>query len=300
MTSSKYIVGSMMLCMTFAMCTANASAADLTEYDPLQKCSLRVTLALPESNAAVVTGAEITLYRVADLNVSNERITYTYSGDFASYGTYLLNPSDKSLPDQLFAYALEHQAEGTALMTNRKGQVLFENLEAGVYLGAETESSDLEALFTPFLICLPSGYDEQWIYDIDASPKVDVLRLTDVSVHKIWNDDGKHRPTSIEMQLLKNGSLVDTVTLNESTQWSYTWHNLPYEDGWSVKEAAVPAGYTVTYQNEGLRFSVINTEKLVQTGQLKWPIPVLVCGGLLLLIIGIALLSSGKKQKDER
>lgn len=288
------------VCLTAASAlTFTASAAELDCYDPNLHCSLRVTLALPESNEAVVTGAEITLYRVADLIVSDQSIAYSYSGDFAGYGTMLTNPSDKSLPDKLFAYAVEHQISGNSLLTSRKGQVLFENLESGVYLGAETASSDIDTLFTPFLVCLPSGFDQRWLYDIDATPKVDILRLTDIRVEKIWNDDGKNRPESVDVQLFKNDTLVDTVRLDDSMEWNYTWKNLPYEDGWNVKEKAIPEGYTATYQRNGMNFTICNTEKLAQTGQLKWPIPVLACSGLVLVILGIAVFTSGKKQKHE-
>ena len=37
------------------------------------------------------------------------------------------------------------------------------------------------------------------------------------------------------------------------------------------------------------------TDVLIQTGQLNWPVPILVCAGLLLLVIGCTLLRRGKK-----
>ncbi len=40
-------------------------------------------------------------------------------------------------------------------------------------------------------------------------------------------------------------------------------------------------------------------EKLVQTGQLKWPVPMLAAGGLLMIACGAAVRSRGRKQNDE-
>ena len=47
-------------------------------------------------------------------------------------------------------------------------------------------------------------------------------------------------------------------------------------------------------------FTVTNTEKLIQTGQMNRPIPFLAGGGLLLMLIGTALISSGRKKSDEQ
>lgn len=40
-------------------------------------------------------------------------------------------------------------------------------------------------------------------------------------------------------------------------------------------------------------------EALIQTGQLNWPIPVLVCGGLFFLVLGIILLRRKDEPDDE-
>ena len=56
-------------------------------------------------------------------------------------------------------------------------------------------------------------------------------------------------------------------------------------------------GYTPYYSVSGDTVTVTNTAILLQTGQLKWPIPVIAGCGLLLIGIGILLLSS-KKEKN--
>ncbi len=298
MRQNKLAVGAVSALTTAALLSSAAAAVDSYIYEPDQKCSLRVTLTLPEQQDAVIEGAEITLYRIADVIVSDSSIHYEYCGDFADFGDANELTEDKALPQKLFEFAQDEKLSGITLATDSKGIAKFENLDAGVYLGGETRKNNWDALFLPFLVCLPTSYDDKWLYDIDATPKIDVLQLTDINVKKVWNDDGTKRPQSVQIALTKNNTVVDTVTLSEANEWKYTWKNLPYGEDWNVKETVIPAGYTATYSKEGLSFTVYNSAALIQTGQLDWPIPLLAGGGLLLIILGFALNVSGRKQKQ--
>ena len=41
---------------------------------------------------------------------------------------------------------------------------------------------------SPFLVSIPTGEADGWVYDIDATPKTDIVRLIDITVKKIWSD----------------------------------------------------------------------------------------------------------------
>ena len=79
---------------------------------------------------------------------------------------------------------------------------------------------------------------------------------------------------------------------------------------WRVVERDVPDGYTVTVEREGRVFVITNTkpddtpepsespepstspdepEKLPQTGQLWWPVPLLFCAGLIFVAAGLII-----------
>ena len=277
-----------------SLCSISAAAEDL---DLQQPCSLRVTLTQPDESAAPIADSEVVLYYVANLSVDNVEVSFEYTGDFADYGkdaAILL--TDKSMPQKLFDYAAEKKFTPMTAVTNAKGVALFENLDAGIYLGGQREEASKGTLLMPFLVSLPTSEGTDYVYDIDATPKIEIIRLTDVMVEKIWNDDGKHRPQSIQVQLLKQDAVTDTVTLSAENEWKYTWKNLTYDETYNVVEI-VPEGYTESYQRNGMQFTITNTEKLIQTGQLDWPIPVLAFIGILLVILGEALCISGKKQK---
>lgn len=82
----------------------------------------------------------------------------------------------------------------------------------------------------------------------------DKKATVEVTGTKNWNDnddqDGK-RPDSITVNLLANGTVVDTKTVTADDNWSYSFTDLPkYADGneitYTVSEEAV-ADYTTTY-----------------------------------------------------
>ena len=163
----------------------------------------------------------------------------------------------------------------------------------------------------PMLISLPSLTEkDEWLYDVEVSCKFDsetIPAFVERKVQKVWKDDGNEekRPEKIAVQLLENGTVVDTVALSKENNWEYTWENLDGGSRWQVAEAEVPDGYTVAITQEGTLFIMTNTRpfepppKLPQTGMLWWPVPVLACGGLLLIVIG-CFMRRRRGEQDEK
>ncbi len=80
------------------------------------------------------------------------------------------------------------------------------------------------------------------------------------SVEKVWNDNNNpDRPTSITVQLLRNGEVVETVTLKAENGWSYNWPQLDAGYTWSVKEVNVAEGYTASITRTGNTFVITNS-----------------------------------------
>ena len=156
---------------------------------------------------------------------------------------------------------------------------------------------------------------------------------TKIHVLKVWKQDQeKERPDSIVVELLQtdvegNTTVVDRQTLTKENQWSYTWKNLSTLMRWSVSEAEVPNGYTVAVTREGDTVVLTNTakesgnpdgevnppskkptdktvnkttdktsDKLPQTGQLWWPVLVLLFAGAICLLVGRVL----RDRKEEQ
>ena len=146
------------------------------------------------------------------------------------------------------------------------------------------------------MVTVPSKNADGYVYDVNASPKTEVARLTDITIKKVWNTDkSTEAAKSVTVQLLQNGNVVKTATLNAQNNWQVTYTDMPESDAYSVKEVDVPKGFTATVKQNGYVFTVTNTSTLIQTGQLTWPIPVLSISGMLLIAVGITLLQKKRK-----
>lgn len=168
--------------------------------------------------------------------------------------------------ENLAATLAPYAGELTPAQTGKTGQdgtVTFSNLAAGAYLVTGEPYRVGRTTYTPspVLISLPSGgknqlsanvkYEED--YDSPSSSK------TTVKVQKVWSGQGESRPQEVTVQLLKNGAVYDTVTLNDGNSWRHTWTGLSKSATWQVAEPSVPEGYTVSVSKDGQTFTVINT-----------------------------------------
>ena len=136
----------------------------------------------------------------------------------------------------------------------------------------------------------------EYVYAVNASPKTEVESLTTITIKKVWNTNASTKAAdSVTVQLLNNGNVIKTATLNEQNNWQITYTNMSESDAYSIKEVNIPKGFTATYKQDGYLFTVTNTEVLAQTGQLMWPIPVLAFSGMLLIAVGIVIMHKKRK-----
>ena len=121
----------------------------------------------------------------------------------------------------------------------------------------------------------------------------------DITVHKVWsNDNGKARPSSVTVTLYNGDIAYDRVRLSAHNNWTYTWKDPNAYGNWQVTETNIPKGYVPSYSVSGNIVTVTNSRSLIQTGQLNWPIWVLVGAGLALVALGGAMLVEKKKQNN--
>ncbi|MEF2877279.1 MAG: Cna B-type domain-containing protein [Blautia sp.] len=264
---------------------------------------------------------EFRIYRVADISEKGE---FTLTEDYADYAVSLagLDSSGwRALAQTLDAYiARDGLGPLQTKATDSSGQAIFENLPTGLYLveGECCRQNGYSYNPEPCLVSLP-GLDQEsneWTYEENISCKYQREDSPDLDqdsierkVLKVWKDDGKEakRPEEISVQLLRDGAVYDTVTLSADNDWRYTWRDLDSKSQWQMTEYETPKNYTVSVNQEGITFVMTNTyqtvtdtpedtttgsntstgqNKLPQTGMLWWPVPVLACGGMLLILLG--------------
>ena len=271
------------LICVFTLLPARAFAADT--IDPGRDVSLTIVYA---HDGAPVSGVQFDLYYVASVD---ERGTFTLAGDFTAYPVQVngLNAeTQRALAETLAAYADRDQLRPLdSGETDAKGRLTFPNqrasLKTGMYLAVgRTLTTDGYTYTTePFLISLPN-LDEAsgtWSYAVAVEPKHTREEnpptppedsTVERRVLKIWKDDLEAlRPGEVTVQLLKDGAIYDTVTLNAANNWRYTWKKLPEynKDGskivWSVVEKELK-NYTVLITRDGITFTVTNTYSPVE------------------------------------
>lgn len=111
-----------------------------------------------------------------------------------------------------------------------------------------------------------------------------------VIVQKVWNDAAheSERPNKVEVELLCDGVVIDTVILEEACGWKHEWVDLDSGFTYTVREKTVLDKYKTAIHQDGNSFVITNTYSVIpQTGQLWWPVPVLLAAGLLMILLGL-------------
>ena len=95
-----------------------------------------------------------------------------------------------------------------------------------------------------------------WIFHVES------YNESQLSVRKVWSDgNANHANDSIKVNLLKDGKVESSQELNAANGWAYTFDRLLEGHAWTVEEAEVPAGYTVSYNTVGTLTTITNTKK---------------------------------------
>ncbi len=335
MKSKKFaVLVAVIMCFAVFVLTVSPSAVALTD----KKGSISLHLA-DSATGKPLEDASFRLYFVARVSKSGDGLKY----DFVSpFGESEFNPDD--LQDPSFAIHLAYVAKVNSALyieksTDKNGNLVFDNLTPGLYLIVPSEEVEGYYISSPFVVSVPE-YDvdkKEWIYDIDASPKIDAKEDADdtdtyISVVKKWETVKEH-PDSVKIVLLRNFEEFAKIELNEENNWYYRWDGLSKDFIWSVVESQVPDGYKVYYETSSNTVTIINKHKdvdepttkpdstptteqdtdekttvpmkpsepdddLAHTGQLNWPVPVFAISGLLLFSIGWAILNLGKKESE--
>lgn len=245
-----------------------------------------IDIVLSEEEDIKVSGAEITIYKVADAGVNNSNLEFVYA-DVLSVCEKDLDAGN--ITNEVMNCVISSGVVSYSDVTDGEGMVRFDNLDLGLYLVTQTNQVEGYSKVSPFTVMIPQIQDNSWIYEIKATPKVDIIRLFDLTVEKVWNVSADvDIPKEVTIELLREEEVIDTVILNSKNNWTYTWKQIEMSDEYSVREVSV-SGYTATYREEGNTFIVTNTRSLVQTGRSIYVAPILAIFGLFFIVVGVML-----------
>lgn len=240
-----------------------------------------------------ISDMQVSLYRVADEN-------YNLVDAFSHYSIDLkqdVQGAANALENRILMDGIEADA---CVTSDSSGKASFTGLESGIYLVVGKEVFQDGVFYMPqvSLVSLSGDLSVDLKYEMSDKP-------SRIHVLKVWKKDNKKsRPKSIEVCLLRSdGIVVDRVVLNSDNQWSYTWDNLSTSYTYSVMETSVSSGYKESCTREKDTIVLTNTgsdkyrvekkdEVLPNSGQLWWPVPVL-------LFVGLVLFGLGRHLKNE-
>lgn len=286
-----------LLCLLVLLSTLILPAQAAGELNSSQKVRLTVCHIYDEKPLKNVA---IKIYRVANMNADG---VLEARSAYKSLLEEALRTDDTSVWEEA-AEMLEDKVPWSnvaSVTTDKNGKAVFENLTPGLYLIKSTRKATSTYIYSSSaaLVTLPQKTEDGWNYSATVYTKNSVEpAIKDIKVVKVWEDSchPERRPKSITINLLCDGELYDTVTLPYRGKWEYTWKDRDADHDWTVEEERV-TGYKnpVVKVKNGI-ITVTNTcnrpgkhynSRIPQTGQLWWPVPVLMALGLLLLIIGL-------------
>ena len=251
----------------------SAAAIDLTRNDG------QITLQL-KHGGTILKNVNVSLYKVANVDASCK---YTLTDAFAGSGVNLnINSTgnkvvdagvNRTLSATLLEYAKTNSISPTLAKSNNNGVAVFTGLTPGMYLVAQTNDKDANGYtMLSALIQLPAFDNGKWIYSIASEPKTEPTPTKPPTP-----TDPPTTPAPKDPDV----DIPDEEVPQTNPGDPETPERTDPKDPWDIK---------------------IDTEKppladLPQTGQLRWPIPILASVGILLTITG-AWMQGIKKRKE--
>lgn len=277
--------------------------------DPEQTGSIRL-------NYSAVDNAEFKVYRAGEITDNWEFVLTGAFQDIPADLNDLDTEAMTELSETLAAYAAADGIEPDySGRTDENGQVVFEGLTKGLYLiiGESVIWDGMRYDPVPFLLTVPSQDAEgAWNYQTEADVKYETSvpekEETEYKVVKCWAGDGSGnaRPVQITVDILRDGVLYDTQTLNAENNWSYSWTAEDNGSVWQVVEREIPEHYTVKVEKNKTMFLLTNTytgdtpEEVPKTGDSSvplLPVTLLSLSGMVLILTGLAV--RGRREKDD-
>jgi hypothetical protein len=310
-------MGIMVFVLCFCLCLlprAVQAASTTDAKEPIsteQNCSLTISYC---SNGIAFSELPVRLYKIADVSADYQ---YTLTPSFAA-SNLILNGIQTVGEWNVIRVTLEsfilanEVAADLNTVTDLEGKASFDALKPGLYLAIAERAIQDETtyVFGSALIALPGlGTDGLWQYQVDVTAKSEMIppseedEKIELKVLKLWKgDNGSHaRPATIEVEIFRNGTSYQTVTLSEENHWTYTWSAEDDGSDWKVVERNIPTGYTMTVEERETAFVLTNTfdhdvPKPPETGDtaniMLWVILMIVSGSSL-IIFGI----TGKRNR---
>ena len=273
------------LCLSLLFIT-KVGATNVIDFN--RKGTPNINLIEVENNEKV-QGAEIELIKVASAKLdNNSNLAYELEGNLANCKIDLTNLESEGLLENVEECIDNNQVTGLKNLTDVNGYVNFSNLDLGLYLVRQSNELENYSSIDSYLLTIPTIMDNNWVYNLNSEPKVDIIKLVNIIINKVWNTK-KNIKDLVTVELLLDDEVIDTVELSDNNNWTYTFYRMRSSNKYSIREVNIPKDFKATYKTDGYNFTVINTDTLPLTGQAMFLVPIIFFVGVIFIALGYTL-----------
>lgn len=165
---------SLLIVFALLFCNVTAFAHDVPDME--RTGSISVTMKMGET---VVPGGALTVYRVGEIHEDDGNYDFQLTGDFVSSDVSLDDIQSPETAASLATYAKGNEISGIIKKVDDNGKAVFSELQLGLYLVVQNKAASGYKKAKPFLVSVPAVEDGLYVYDVDASPKVEVEKAPD-------------------------------------------------------------------------------------------------------------------------
>ena len=163
-----------LLLLALSVTAAAHDVPDLTKTG-----SVTVTMRRGET---AVPGGTLSLIPVGEIAEENGDYSFVPLEAYAEAAGDFDDLTDPTLAEQLAGIAREQK--GVTLTVGQDGKVVFGNVEPGLYLVLQKQAAEGWNCASPFLISVPNMQDGIYVYDVEASPKVELTPAPETPTEK--------------------------------------------------------------------------------------------------------------------
>lgn len=291
--------------ITLLLLSVNVFAKNTIDFNN-DKGTINMTLSTNDITEGVVSGAEIEIIKVAEAYENKSNLYFRYTEDFKSISRDITklnsNNMDSYTSDIKSLVDNTDSITGIKNNTDNNGKVSFTNVDLGIYYVRQTNDVEGYRRITEFLISIPTIENNDWILDIDCTPKVEVDRKFDLVIRKVWENRTRFDNYKELTVALINDELdyYEEFIISEENNWELTVKDLYVSDSYYIEEITIPDGFKETYKEPeyieegnllaGYVLTVVNTStKLPQTGQNTYIVYIFAVLGLICITTGCYL-----------
>ncbi|MDO5423397.1 MAG: SpaA isopeptide-forming pilin-related protein [Eubacteriales bacterium] len=164
-----------MLLALCLLCGVSAAACAHEVPDEDRKGTVTVEM---KYNGSAVSGGVLTAYRVGEIQEDDGDYSFVKTDAMEGFTGSYEEIDSAELAGAVAAFVQKEKISAYSIAGNQNGKAVFSNLELGLYLIAQTESSDGYEPLTPFLVSVPMNENGTYLYEINAEGKVELTSTT--------------------------------------------------------------------------------------------------------------------------